>query len=149
MASLKPEKLENVQKGPTLEPHLAHSGQELLEPLTLCESKRYFVRKGLDRNPDIGYHFHFYHPGLGPGNIMDANHKVSAIIDWEAAGFYPRLWISTKPSVSSELDFHPLISGVEDLEWRRRLRIRLEEHGYPRFAEWFIEWRKTTAKIVV
>lgn len=120
--------------------------QDTLEPLTVCESKRYFFREDLHPNPEIGKQFHFYHPDLGPGNIIISNNQISAIIDWEAAGFSPRFWISTKPSVSPGLDFYPPIPGVDDIEWRRRLRMKLEEQGYPRFADWFMEWRKSKSR---
>jgi hypothetical protein len=78
--------------------------------------------------------------------MITEENEIAAIIDWESAGFYPRFWISTKPSVSPGLDFDPSIPGVEDVEWRRRLRIRLEEVGYPRFADWYMEWR--TARFI-
>lgn len=145
-ASVTSERLQNVQGGPVLEPYLANSGNNTLEPLTVCESKRYFFREDLHPNPEIGTQFHFYHPDLGPGNIIISNNELSAIIDWEASGFYPRFWISTKPSVSPGLDFYPPIPGVDDFEWRRRLRFKLEEQGYPRFAEWFMQWRKSKSR---
>lgn len=129
LASLTAERLQSVQGGPVVEPYLAHSGQDLLKPLSISESEKYFHRTD-----------------LGPGNIMITDQKVSAIIDWEAAGFYPHFWICTKPSVSRGLNFHPPISGVDEVEWRRKLRIKLQSYGFPRYAEWFLEWRKTKAR---
>ncbi|KAJ5697264.1 hypothetical protein N7488_010948 [Penicillium malachiteum] len=146
IASITSDRLQNVYGGPVLEPYLAHSGNDLLEPLSVCESKRYFFREDLHPNPKIVEQFHLYHPDLGAGNILVFNEKLSAIIDWECAGFYPRFWISTKPSVSPGLNFHPPIPGIEEIVWRKRLRTKLEEHGYPRFAEWFMEWRKTKSR---
>ena len=119
-----------------------------LEPLDVRESKIYFFREGLHLNPEIEEQFHLYHPDLGPENILVHNKKLSAIIDWECAGFYPRFWISTKPSVSPGLNFYPPIPGVDEIEWRKRLRIKLEESGYPRFAKWFLEWRRYQVQIV-
>lgn len=145
-ASVTSNRLRSVQCGPVLEPYLAHSGKDTLGPLTVCKSKRYFFREGLHPNPEIGSQFHFYHPDLGPGNIIVPNNRISAIIDWEGAGFYPRFWVSTKPSVSPGLDFYPPIPGVEDIEWGRKPRMKLEEQGYPRFAEWYMEWRKTKSR---
>lgn len=146
LASITSTQLQNVQGGPVLEPYLAHSKRDLLEPMGVSDCKRYFFRADLHPNPNVGEQFHLYHPDLGPGNIIVSNKKISGIIDWEAAGFYPRFWIATKPSVSPGLDFHPPIPDVDDLEWRRRLRMKLEEHGYPRFAEWYMKWRKTKSK---
>ncbi|KAJ5446744.1 hypothetical protein N7445_001565 [Penicillium cf. griseofulvum] len=146
LASITSERLQNVYGGPVLEPYLAHSERDSLEPLSVCESKRYFFREDLHPNPEIEERFLLYHPDLGPGNILVSNQKLSAIIDWECAGFYPRFWISTKPSVSPGLNFHPPISGIDETEWRKRLRTKLEERGYPRFAEWFMEWRRTKSR---
>jgi hypothetical protein len=146
LASITSERLENVHGGPVLEPYLAHSGRDSLEPLSVFESKRYFFREGLHSNPTIEERFHLYHPDLGPGNIMIFNQKLSAIIDWESAGYYPRFWISTKPSVSPGLNFHPPIPKIAETEWRKRLRMKLEDHGYPRYAEWFMEWKNTKSR---
>lgn len=146
LASLTAERLQSVQGGPVVEPYLAHSGQNLLEPLSISESEAYFYRADLEPNPIIGNRFHFYHPDLGPGNIIITEQKVSAIIDCEAAGFYPHFWISTKPSVSPGLNFHPPISNVDEVEWRRKLRIKLQSYGFLRHAEWFLEWSKTKGR---
>lgn len=131
--------------GPVLEPYLAHSDRDSLEPLSVCESKRYFFRGILHPNPEIEERFHLYHPDLGPGNILVSNQR-SAIIDWESAGFYPHFWIATKPSVSRGLNFHPPISGIEETEWRKRLIQKLEERGYPRFPDWFMKWMMTKSR---
>lgn len=146
LASITSERLQNVHGGPVLEPYLAHSERDSLEPLSVYESKRYFFRENLDHNTEIEERFLLYHPDLGPGNILVSNHRLSAIIDWECAGFYPRFWVSTKPSVSPGLNFHPPILGIPDTEWRRRLRVKLEERGYPRFVEWFMDLRKTKSR---
>ncbi|KAJ5561771.1 hypothetical protein N7461_000532 [Penicillium sp. DV-2018c] len=146
LACITSERLQNVSGGPVLEPYLAHSGNDSLEPLNVGESKLYFFREDLHPNPEIEERFHFYHPDLGPGNILVYNKRLSAIIDWECAGFYPRFWISTKPSVSRGLNFHPPIPGIDETEWRKRLRMKLEDRGYPRFAEWFMEWRTTKSR---
>lgn len=146
LASVTSERLQNVYGGPVLEPYLAHSKNDSLEPLSVDESKVYFFREDLHPNPEIEERFHLYHPDLGPGNILVFNNKPAGIIDWESAGFYPRFWISTKPSVSPGLDFHPPIPGISDHEWRKRLRMELEDRGYPRFAEWFMGWRRTKTR---
>ncbi|KAJ5786615.1 uncharacterized protein N7503_011827 [Penicillium pulvis] len=141
MASLQSERIESVQGGAIREPYLAEHPCDLLGPLTASESKKYFFRDDFQQNPKIGNSFHFYHSDLGPGNIMVHNNRVSAIIDWESAGFYPHFWISTKPSVSPGFDFDPPTPGVEDFEWRRLLRTKLQELGYPRYADWYMKWR--------
>jgi hypothetical protein len=83
--------------------------------------------------------FHFYHPDLGPGNIMvSANGEVTGILDWEATGFYPSFWIATKPSVAPDLDFYPSEPEIDDYEWRRSLKIKLESRCYPQAAAWYM-----------
>jgi serine/threonine protein kinase len=146
LASITSERLQDVSGGPVLEPYLAHSGKDSLEPLNVCESKEYFFRVDLHPNPEIKERFHLYHPDLGPGNILIYDQRLAAIIDWESAGFYPHFWISTKPSVSRGLDFCPPIPGIDETEWRKRLRMKLQDRGYPRFAEWFMEWRKSKSR---
>ena len=54
--------------------------------------------------PDPLDKFFFYHDDMQPGNIIVTipsnsaeSTRLSAIIDWETAGFYPYWWISTKP----------------------------------------------------
>src|SRR5699024_2625615 len=64
-ASVTSERLQGVQGGPALEPYLAHSRKDTLDPLTVCESKRYFFWKDRHPNPEIGSRFPFYHPDLG------------------------------------------------------------------------------------
>lgn len=74
------------------------------------------------------------------------NQKLAAVIDWECAGLYPRFWISTKPSVCRRLNFYPPIQGIDEVEWRKRLRMKVQDRGYPRFVEWFMEWQKTKSR---
>lgn len=49
-ASVTSERLQGVQGGPVLEPYLAHSDKDTLEPLNVCESKCYFFREDLHPN---------------------------------------------------------------------------------------------------
>ena len=95
-------------------------------------------------SPALGAEFHFYHPDLGPSNIiMSDDGSVAGIIDWESAGFYPRFWIATKPAFGPGLDFDPPVAGFEDPEWRRRLRRELENLGFPHAAFWWMKWDET------
>ncbi|KAL8718562.1 MAG: hypothetical protein Q9225_004321 [Loekoesia sp. 1 TL-2023] len=120
---------------------LAQNTSQLLgsDPTQLKNARYFSASSG--ECPKLGRVFHFYHPDLGPGNIIVSDGRVAGIIDWEAAGYYPRFWIATKPSVSPGLDFCPSIAGFDDFEWRKRLRIELETWGYPQASEWYIKWR--------
>jgi hypothetical protein len=64
-----------------LEPYLSYSERDLLEPLSVSKSKKYFFLEGLYKNPTIKKRFYLYHPDLGPENIMIFNQKLSAIIN--------------------------------------------------------------------
>jgi len=117
--------LRSVLGKPVLEPYLAPFGSGLLGPYTYEECARYFTAS-LGKCPTLGRDFHFYHPDLGPGNIIVSDGRVAGIIDWEAAGFYPPFWIATKPSVSPGLDFCPSVAETDNFEWRKCLGIELE-----------------------
>ena len=126
---------------PVLEPFLSPSDSGLLGLLTHNECKRYFSVSS-DECPPLGRDFYFYHPDLGPGNIIVSDDgRVAGILDWEAAGYYPAFWIATKPSVSPGLDFYPPIAECDDHEWRKCLRMELERRGYPQASEWYIKWK--------
>lgn len=132
---------------PVLEPYLSPSNSGLLGLLTHKECERYFSAPS-DGCPTIGRDFHFYHPDLGPGNIMVSDDgRVAGILDWEAAGYYPAFWIATKPSVSPGLDFDPPIADLDDFEWRKCLRMELERWGYPQAAEWYMKWESSRQRI--
>ena len=135
--------LEGATGRPVLEPYLSSSASGLLGSLTLEECVRYFSAP-MAKCPTLDKDFGFYHPDLGPGNIIVSDDgSVAGVIDWEAAGYYPKFWIATKPSVSPGLDFHPPIADCQTSEWRRRLRMELESLGYPQAAEWYMEWRNS------
>lgn len=137
--------LRSVSGKAILEPYLAPSGSDLLGPLTGEECVRYFLAPS-PVCPSVGGAFCFYHPDLGPGNIIVRDGRVAGIIDWEAAGYYPLFWIATKPSVSPGLDFCPGIAGIVDFEWRKRLKIELEVLGYPQASGWYMKWRTSQLK---
>ena len=132
--------LRSVTGKPLLEPWLAVPDSELIGPLTHEECMRHFSLPSPD-SPALEAEFHFYHPDLGPSNIIISDDgSVAGIIDWEAAGFYPRFWIAIKPAFGPGLDFDPPVAGSEDTEWRKRLRAELEKLGFPQAALWWKKW---------
>lgn len=70
-----------------------------LGPLSFKEMQTYMKKISEENAPDFKEPFVFYHPDLGPTNIMisDDGNDVHSIIDWEAAAFFPRFWVATKP----------------------------------------------------
>ncbi|POR35819.1 Uncharacterized protein TPAR_03986 [Tolypocladium paradoxum] len=136
--------LQSVTGGPIDEPYLSPDGARPFGPLTVQQGISYFSATLAESAPDWGAEFHFYHADLGPSNIMvSAAGAVTGILDWELAGFFPRFWISTKPSVSPGLNFCPSVADSEDYEWRKMLRLSLEMKGFSRAADWYMEWTKT------
>lgn len=121
------------------EPYLDASGSELLGPLTPNQCREAFSTSSATC-PALEQ-FHFYHADLGPTNIMvSEDGMVEGVIDWESAGYYPRFWIATKPSVSPGLDLCPAPPGCEEWDWRKSLKTELERLGFPQANTWFMDW---------
>lgn len=85
--------------------------------------------------------FQFFHCDMGPGNIIINRDGSLGIIDWGSAGYVPKEWIRTKFRVSSGLDLQSEDEGSDPHDWRRRVQIKLGEHGMPdvvgKWTEWF------------
>ena len=139
-------KLGTATGRPVLEPYLSLTDSEFVGPLTQEECESYFSTS-LEEGPAIEKDFHFYHPDLGPSNIIISNGgKVAGILDWESAGYYPAFWISTKPTVSPAFNFDPPIPEHEDHEWRKCLRDELVRLGYPKLGEWYMRWFRSRSR---
>src|SRR4051812_47848167 len=72
----------------------------VLGPFSGSEMKTYMSRISSKPVPEFDESLLLYHPDLGPTNIMlsDNGDKISAIIDWEAAAYFPSFWVATKPA---------------------------------------------------
>lgn len=104
--------LRSVTGKPVLEPYRIVSDSELLGPFTHEECMGHVSAPSADCSMLRG-DFHFYHPDLGPGNIIVSDDgNIVGILHWESAGYYPDFWIATKPSVSPDLDFLSLSSKL-------------------------------------
>ncbi|KAF9768340.1 hypothetical protein IL306_014374 [Fusarium sp. DS 682] len=81
----------------------------------------------------------FYHCDLGPSNILvDPANGSIGIIDWETAGFVPIEWIRTKFRTSSGMN----LSTGDELDWRRRVMLRMGELGFTDVVKQFMAWSK-------
>ncbi|PYI13779.1 kinase-like protein [Aspergillus violaceofuscus CBS 115571] len=88
------------------------------------------VRCRLRRSMPPTQPFTYTHNDLTHVNIMVQNGKLSGIIDWEAAGYYPVWWEYTRTIVTSE--------GLEDMKWKSLLRQYM-----PKTREakcWYLDW---------
>ena len=103
-------------------------------PFTLGQLRSYLQSPSMD----ISTEFYFYHADLGPTNIiLDGEHGVMAVIDWESAAYYPRFWIATKPLVSAGF----LVDDGERGEWASLLSTALGEKGFETDVELYRKWR--------
>ena len=131
---------------PVLEPYLSLTDSGLFGLLTQKECETYFSASS-EECPTIEEDFRFYHPDLGPLNIIICNDgRVAGILDWESAGYYPAFWIATKPAVSPAFNFDPQIPGRGEHEWRKRLRDELERLGYPQVGKWYMKWFRSWSR---
>jgi len=77
-----------------------------LGPLSQEAMQAFLTKISTEPPPDIDTEFHFYHADLGPTNIMvSEDGRLSAIIDWESAAYYPRFWLATKPLITNAFCF--------------------------------------------
>ncbi|KAK4042347.1 kinase-like domain-containing protein [Parachaetomium inaequale] len=73
----------------------------LLGPFSQEAMQAYLANISTEPSPDVEAEFHFYHADLGPTNIMVSDDgRLSGIIDWESAAYYPRFWLATKPLIT-------------------------------------------------
>lgn len=147
LASFTSKKLQSVCGAGALEPFLTaaplHSEPSWkpapLGPLSGAELQDYSL-------PQYGQTFYLLHADLGPDNIMISDDgKVSALLDWESAAFYPYFWVGTKPLVSPGF----LLDG-DSLEAKRAWRVLLAEEldasGFNPDMKRYAEWRKAIGK---
>ena len=99
--------------------------------------------------PDSGTEFCLYHPDLHPANIFIKVSKdcaqpvrISAIIDWEDAGYWPRFWFVTCPKVSRWF----LVEGENEFAWRDKLCSHIQlQLGKEKFTDESSWWESQDA----
>ncbi|KAF2175516.1 hypothetical protein K469DRAFT_680019 [Zopfia rhizophila CBS 207.26] len=103
-----------------------------LTPLDLASAEDYLSPLYL------GNAFYYYHADLCPSNILVLDGKVSGILDWEHAAFYPRFWIATKPHFS----YGFALEGEDTWAWTKLLSQALTERGFIENISGFQHWRE-------
>jgi aminoglycoside phosphotransferase (APT) family kinase protein len=125
---------ETPESHPTWQPRL-------LGPLSRDAMQAYLAEISTEPPPDIDAELHFYHADLGPTNIMVSDDgRLSSIIDWESAAYYPRFWLATKPLITwaFSLDCQ---KGEDRKLWRNLLVQGLEaKGGFRPLDEAFRRW---------
>ncbi|GAB7352187.1 hypothetical protein MBLNU459_g2665t1 [Dothideomycetes sp. NU459] len=87
--------------------------------------------------------FVFTHGDLNPMNLLIANGKISCILDWELAGFFPKWWINIKArifamSLSDSGDPHSWIDAMKSELERREVTVNFDafQEGISKNREW-------------
>lgn len=116
-----------------------------LGPLSQEAMHIYMTKISTEPAPDIDRQFHFYHADLGPTNIMVSEDcdRVTGIIDWESAAYYPRFWVATKPVTAGA--FYLECETDEPKLWGQLLGQALEKNGYKRLDTAFRRWNSSVA----
>ena len=115
-----------------------------LGPLSGPELHEYMSNISNEPIPDFDNTFLFYHCDLGPTNILisDDGDSVVAIIDWEAAAYFPSFWVATRPATNwayyrlSELTVEP----QEQNEWSSLFTRALVAKGFSCQDIVFTKW---------
>ncbi len=143
-------RLETITGCGIYEPYLLESAPKshptwkprLLGPFDSPEALRACTAKASSQPPPaIDPTFYFYHADLGPTNVMvSENGRVTGIIDWESAAFYPRFFLATKPSISGGFNLGRRGDKNRGL-WADLLTKAIEAHGgYEPMLEKFRCW---------
>lgn len=89
--------------GGILDWRIPDSQSEDLRFLTEADFNHYLTKMMTDdtrrkaaKSHDVPHAFFFTHGDLNPRNILAENGKVTGIVDWENAGFFPEYWEYTK-----------------------------------------------------
>ena len=116
-----------------------------IHPVYTAEQLTARVSESGKTPPAVVKEFYLFHDDLGPTNfflvdpIPDEKSELpllSAIIDWEGAGYYPHWWIGTVPLVSSSyhLDWktHPDVTA-----WREMFTDAVTAEGFVPQDGWY------------
>lgn len=96
-------KICNSKGGGILDWRIPDSQREELQFKTEAELNKYLtdpfwdeIRRTAAKSHDIQHDIVFTHGDLNPRNILAENGKITGIVDWENAGWFPEYWEYTK-----------------------------------------------------
>ncbi|EFY87368.1 hypothetical protein J3458_015500 [Metarhizium acridum] len=112
---------------------VSHDGfHSLTRGHLIIEDVEPFLGQEVAKTHTSSYATHFTHADLAPRNIMVRNGRISAIIDWGFAGWYPEYWEFTKA--------HYNLFFGQDL-WEEYMRLVLPCYETELVAERIL-WRR-------
>ncbi|KAF4626294.1 hypothetical protein G7Y89_g11868 [Cudoniella acicularis] len=117
----------------------------ILGPFTCAELRTYMSKISDQPVPQFGDTLLFYHSDLGPTNILvsDDGNSVAAIIDWEAAAYYPDFWVATRPVGNPAYRLsEPTVDPLELYGWNKIFSAALVTKGFSCQNDVFQKWRK-------
>lgn len=100
----------------------AEFNQYLTRDLPLNED----ARKQILKTHSVKHEIVFTHADLNPRNILvDENGKISGIVDWECAGWYPEYWEYTKAHFTVRYTIRWIADVIDQvfLEYRDELQV--------------------------
>jgi len=115
-----------------------------LGPLSWTEMKAYLSNISDEPAPQFDQAFPFYHCDLGPTNILvsDDGESIAAVIDWEAAAYFPSFWVATKPASTWPFRLEePTIEPEELNGWSSLFVEALVQRGFSCQDKVFTMWR--------
>jgi hypothetical protein len=117
-----------------------------LGPLSGREMKEYMSTISSEPAPEFDDTLPFYHCDLGPTNILvsDDGDSVAAIIDWEAAAYFPSFWVATRPATNwaYRLSEPTPAVGQERYEWSSLFTKALVAKGFSCQDTVITKWNK-------
>lgn len=66
--------------------------------------------------------------------------RITGILDWDSAAFYPRFWLGTKPLVSAGFYLEGVIKA-EKRGWANLLAQNLDFEGFSSNIKAYSEWK--------
>ncbi|KAF1959786.1 hypothetical protein CC80DRAFT_489872 [Byssothecium circinans] len=114
----------------------------VLGPFTGTQMKSYMSQISTKPVPEFDEQLPFYHPDLGPTNILvsDDGKSLTAIIDWEAAAYFPSFWVATRPATNWAFRLSEPNTDTVKNAWSSLFVKALEGKGFKCSDKVYTEW---------
>jgi len=109
---------------------------DLIAPATISDVEQYYNKRQLKNSTHInlaGYPLVLCHLDIAPRNILVLEDGALCLIDWNSAGFYPRLFERTtlEINIRKEGDWNTKLLGLlDELDEGEKAQVRLLEQAY-------------------